>query len=164
MAAKVAPRAGLVVGPVAGAQWLWLLVQRGQLLWLVAGPGRLGPALAHLTYPLVSIPCHVHLAFLGGGGGFPPGLCIWMSMRSRAAAADPPTPTPTPTISPFLPQVPSWFVRVEEIKERLLANNAVTHWVPSYVKDKRFHNWLENARDWVGLGLYLLGFWAVDVS
>lgn len=44
--------------------------------------------------------------------------------------------------------VPSWFVRVEDIKERLLANNAVTHWVPSYVKEKRFHNWLENARDW----------------
>lgn len=44
--------------------------------------------------------------------------------------------------------VPSWFVRVEDIKERLLANNAMTHWVPSYVKEKRFHNWLENARDW----------------
>eukprot|EP00887_Chlorella_sp_A99_P005236 scaffold1.g5236.t1 len=44
--------------------------------------------------------------------------------------------------------VPSWFVRVEDIKTRLLANNAATHWVPSYVKDKRFHNWLENARDW----------------
>ena len=44
--------------------------------------------------------------------------------------------------------VPSWFVNVESIKERLLANNAQTHWVPSYVKEKRFHNWLENARDW----------------
>ncbi|GAB4817754.1 hypothetical protein N2152v2_004800 [Parachlorella kessleri] len=44
--------------------------------------------------------------------------------------------------------VPSWFVRVEDIKDRLLANNAVTYWVPSYVKEKRFHNWLENARDW----------------
>lgn len=45
--------------------------------------------------------------------------------------------------------VPSWFVRVEDIKERLLANNAATYWVPAYVKEKRFHNWLENARDWV---------------
>lgn len=44
--------------------------------------------------------------------------------------------------------VPSWFVRVEEIKSRLLANNEKTMWVPSYVKEKRFHNWLENARDW----------------
>jgi isoleucyl-tRNA synthetase len=44
--------------------------------------------------------------------------------------------------------VPSWFVRVEAIKERLLANNAQTYWVPAYVKEKRFHNWLENAHDW----------------
>lgn len=32
---------------------------------------------------------------------------------------------------------------------QLLANNEKTYWVPSYVKEKRFHNWLENARDWV---------------
>ena len=38
---------------------------------------------------------------------------------------------------------PSWFVRVTAIKDKLLANNAKTHWVPSYVKEKRFHNWLE---------------------
>ncbi|GIL48146.1 hypothetical protein Vafri_4840 [Volvox africanus] len=44
--------------------------------------------------------------------------------------------------------VPSWFVKVEEIKERLLHNNMLTYWVPSYVKEKRFHNWLENAHDW----------------
>ncbi|VVB01356.1 unnamed protein product [Arabis nemorensis] len=44
--------------------------------------------------------------------------------------------------------VPSWFVRVEQLKEQLLTNNEETHWVPSYVKEKRFHNWLENARDW----------------
>lgn len=23
-----------------------------------------------------------------------------------------------------------------------------THWVPDFVKEKRFHNWLQNARDW----------------
>ena len=34
-------------------------------------------------------------------------------------------------------------------KAQLLANNEKTYWVPSYVKEKRFHNWLENARDWV---------------
>lgn len=44
--------------------------------------------------------------------------------------------------------VPSWFVKVEQIRDRLLANNAQTYWVPTYVKEKRFHNWLENARDW----------------
>ncbi|KAG0483860.1 hypothetical protein HPP92_011944 [Vanilla planifolia] len=44
--------------------------------------------------------------------------------------------------------VPSWFVAVEKIKDQLLECNKQTYWVPDYVKDKRFHNWLENARDW----------------
>ena len=44
--------------------------------------------------------------------------------------------------------VPSWFVKVEEIKERLVANNQKTSWVPDFVKEKRFHNWLVGARDW----------------
>ena len=42
----------------------------------------------------------------------------------------------------------SWFVRVEPVKEKLLKNNASTRWVPSFVSEKRFHNWLQDARDW----------------
>ncbi|KAM7488581.1 hypothetical protein LguiB_026065 [Lonicera macranthoides] len=44
--------------------------------------------------------------------------------------------------------VPSWFVAVEKLKDQLLENNKQTYWVPDFVKEKRFHNWLENARDW----------------
>ncbi|XP_049852253.1 probable isoleucine--tRNA ligase, cytoplasmic [Schistocerca gregaria] len=44
--------------------------------------------------------------------------------------------------------VPSWFVKVTAIKERLLQNNAKTYWMPEFVKEKRFHNWLADARDW----------------
>lgn len=44
--------------------------------------------------------------------------------------------------------VPSWFVDVPAIRDRLVANNAKTYWVPSFVKEKRFHNWLEGAREW----------------
>ncbi|KAJ2093746.1 isoleucine--tRNA ligase [Coemansia sp. RSA 986] len=44
--------------------------------------------------------------------------------------------------------VPSWYVRVTHAIDRLLENNAQTHWVPDFVKEKRFGNWLENARDW----------------
>ncbi|KAK2580578.1 hypothetical protein KPH14_007702 [Odynerus spinipes] len=44
--------------------------------------------------------------------------------------------------------VPSWFIRVEAIKNKLLMTNADTYWVPDYVKDKRFGNWLRDARDW----------------
>lgn len=39
-------------------------------------------------------------------------------------------------------------MKVEAIKDRLLANNKDTYWVPNSVKEGRFHNWLENARDW----------------
>ena len=44
--------------------------------------------------------------------------------------------------------IPSWYVRVTAIKERLLANNEGTYWVPRHVKEGRFHNWLKDARDW----------------
>eukprot|EP00764_Aduncisulcus_paluster_P004838 gnl/Carplike_NY0171/1800_a2436_689.p1 GENE.gnl/Carplike_NY0171/1800_a2436_689~~gnl/Carplike_NY0171/1800_a2436_689.p1 ORF type:complete len:1133 (-),score=411.08 gnl/Carplike_NY0171/1800_a2436_689:88-3111(-) len=44
--------------------------------------------------------------------------------------------------------IPSWFVRVTEIKEQLIANNLKSKWVPAFVQEKRFHNWLKDARDW----------------
>lgn len=42
----------------------------------------------------------------------------------------------------------SWFVAVEKIKDKLLAANAKTDWVPANIKDGRFGKWLEGARDW----------------
>ncbi|PVU85765.1 hypothetical protein BB561_006904, partial [Smittium simulii] len=44
--------------------------------------------------------------------------------------------------------VPSWFVKVRNIQQQLLDANAKTQWVPGHVKEKRFANWLANARDW----------------
>ncbi|XP_039263025.2 isoleucine--tRNA ligase, cytoplasmic-like [Styela clava] len=44
--------------------------------------------------------------------------------------------------------VPSWFIRVENITKQLLENNAKTYWVPNFVKEKRFANWLRDAHDW----------------
>lgn len=44
--------------------------------------------------------------------------------------------------------VPSWFVRVEHMTKQLLACCAQTYWVPDNVKEKRFGNWLREARDW----------------
>ncbi|KAG7348546.1 isoleucyl-tRNA synthetase [Nitzschia inconspicua] len=44
--------------------------------------------------------------------------------------------------------VPSWFVKVEEIRDQVVANNEKTYWVPSHVGSVRFHNWLKDARDW----------------
>ncbi|XP_028160047.1 isoleucine--tRNA ligase, cytoplasmic [Ostrinia furnacalis] len=44
--------------------------------------------------------------------------------------------------------VPSWFVRVEQMSQDLLKSSEATYWVPEYVKEKRFGNWLKDARDW----------------
>lgn len=44
--------------------------------------------------------------------------------------------------------VPVWFVRVKEIIDEMLENTQKTHWVPTAVKEKRFANWLSQARDW----------------
>ena len=44
--------------------------------------------------------------------------------------------------------VPSWFVKVEEIRDKVVENNKKTYWVPNQVKEGRFHNWLVDARDW----------------
>ena len=44
--------------------------------------------------------------------------------------------------------VPSWFVKVGEFKDRLIAANQNVQWVPEHIQEGRFGNWLENARDW----------------
>ncbi len=42
----------------------------------------------------------------------------------------------------------SWFVRVGEMNDELLANNEKINWVPEHIKHGRFGKWLEGARDW----------------
>lgn len=42
----------------------------------------------------------------------------------------------------------SWFVGVAKIKEELLENAKAINWSPGYLKEGRFGNWLEGARDW----------------
>ena len=44
--------------------------------------------------------------------------------------------------------VSSWFIRVTDIKDDLLANNEQITWVPENVKHGQFGKWLEGARDW----------------
>ena len=44
--------------------------------------------------------------------------------------------------------IDAWYVRVEDLHERLAKNNATVHWTPAYVGEKRFGNWLGEARDW----------------
>ena len=44
--------------------------------------------------------------------------------------------------------VPSWFVKIPDIIPSMLDNIENSHWVPAFVKEKRFANWIANARDW----------------
>ncbi|MCA8943529.1 MAG: isoleucine--tRNA ligase [Planctomycetes bacterium] len=42
----------------------------------------------------------------------------------------------------------SWYVRVTDFKDRMLAHNQQIHWIPERIRDGQFGKWLENARDW----------------
>jgi len=44
--------------------------------------------------------------------------------------------------------IPSWYVKVEQIKERIAACNQEINWVPDHIRDGRMGNWLDNAIDW----------------
>lgn len=44
--------------------------------------------------------------------------------------------------------ISTWFLKLDPLKAALVANNKTTHWVPEHLRDGRFGNWLENARDW----------------
>lgn len=51
--------------------------------------------------------------------------------------------------------VPSWFIRIPDIIPDMLKNIENSHWVPSFVKERRFASWIANARDWnVGRNRY----------
>ncbi len=44
--------------------------------------------------------------------------------------------------------IEAWYIKVEDLHERLTTNNDTVHWMPDYVGEKRFGNWLKDARDW----------------
>ncbi len=41
-----------------------------------------------------------------------------------------------------------WYVKVSEIRDKMVRNNKMTRWVPEHLRDGRFGKWLEGARDW----------------
>ncbi|HEY1074695.1 MAG TPA: class I tRNA ligase family protein, partial [Patescibacteria group bacterium] len=42
----------------------------------------------------------------------------------------------------------SWYIAVTKIKDALVAENEKINWLPTHLRDGRFGNWLEGARDW----------------
>lgn len=43
---------------------------------------------------------------------------------------------------------PSWFIRMSELSETLVANNEQVAWVPEHIKEGRFGEWLRGIKDW----------------
>jgi len=44
--------------------------------------------------------------------------------------------------------VSSWYVKVTDIKDRMVELNQDINWIPNHIKDGQFGKWLEGARDW----------------
>lgn len=42
----------------------------------------------------------------------------------------------------------SWFIKMSQLREQLLKNNENINWVPSYIKQGRFGEWLNEVKDW----------------
>ena len=42
----------------------------------------------------------------------------------------------------------SWFIKVTAVRDQLVKNNEKINWVPSYIKEGRFGEWLREVKDW----------------
>ncbi|HCC06966.1 MAG TPA: isoleucine--tRNA ligase [Clostridiales bacterium] len=42
----------------------------------------------------------------------------------------------------------TWFIKMTEVKDRLIANNNTINWLPKSIGEGRFGNWIENVADW----------------
>jgi len=42
----------------------------------------------------------------------------------------------------------SWFIKMTAVKEKLLKNNKQINWLPEYLKEGRFGEWLREVKDW----------------
>ncbi|MFH1801384.1 MAG: isoleucine--tRNA ligase [archaeon] len=54
----------------------------------------------------------------------------------------------------------SWFIKVSSVRDKLIKLNQEINWEPKHIKDGRFGNWLEGAKDWA---LSRFKFWGTPL-